>query len=199
MTERDVSKPKLRGAGASLTTAVGRRVVSPDTRRMNLPTENAAPDRTLLIVAANSEVIAFRRADGAIAWRQSFPGGTLLGMPVNYLGAMELAFHGGRVYVGARDRIASVSVTGAARSWDEIALPEPRTAAVFPPRGRPPLRSSAPTGSSASRNAGELVWQSPPGLRPLDGLRDWQCRATCGRGDDIGAPAMTAPGKPARA
>ena len=64
---------------------------------MDPHTENAAEDRTLLVVAANSEVIAFRCADGVIAWRQTFAG-TLLGMPLKYLGAMELAFHGGRVY-----------------------------------------------------------------------------------------------------
>jgi len=134
---------------------------------MNPPTESAAEDRTLLVVAANSEVIAFRRTDGAIAWRQTFAGTPVLGMATKYLGAMELAFHGSRVYVGARDRIICLDyATG------EVVGQVPLPSAVRRPCFLLEADHLYVVGSDrllCFTHGGELVWQSPHGLRLEDG------------------------------
>jgi outer membrane protein assembly factor BamB len=70
-------------------------------------------DRTLVLVALDSEIVAFRRREGAVAWRQSFPVKGLLGSSKRE-GAIEIAIHAGRVYAALDERLMCLDyATGA--------------------------------------------------------------------------------------
>jgi outer membrane protein assembly factor BamB len=128
-------------------------------------TPDTAEDRALLVVAANSEVIAFRRTDGTIAWRQTFSG-SFLGMQTRDMGAMELAFLGGRVYIGARDRIVCLDYTTGA-VVGQVPLPGPVRRPCFLLEGDH-LYVVGSDRLLCFTHGGEFVWQSPHGLSLLD-------------------------------
>jgi outer membrane protein assembly factor BamB len=123
--------------------------------------DDAHDDRSLLLVAADSELVAFRRADGVVAWRQSFPI-TFLGIPAKIGGAVEIAIHQGRVYVGLRDRIVCLEYqTGAIVG--QITLPRMVHRASFLLDGDHLYVASADAILCLTHN-GKTVWESPHGL-----------------------------------
>lgn len=128
--------------------------------------EDAHEDRSLLLVAANSSVTAFRRADGRLAWKQEFPV-TVFGMQVNAMGAMEMAFHGGRVYVAQADRIVCLDYTTGA-VIGQIALPKSARKPCFLLEGDH-LYVVGATDVICLTHSGQVVWQTPHGQNLLHG------------------------------
>ena len=122
---------------------------------------DANEDTTLLLMAVNSTIIAFRRGDGMIAWQKAFDA-QFLGFDVRHLGPMDLVIHQGRVYVGARDRIVCLDYkTGALLG--QMMLPAPVRRPIFLLDG-PHLYVAAADRVLCLDHAGHVVWQTPHGL-----------------------------------
>lgn len=118
-------------------------------------------DGPLIVLASDSQVVAFRRSDGVVAWRHTVQL-SMLGMAVRQLGPMELAFHAGRVYVGANDRVicldyASGHVVG------EVQLPSGARRPSFL-LDRDQLYVCTSDQLLSLTLGGQVVWQSPHGL-----------------------------------
>jgi outer membrane protein assembly factor BamB len=129
--------------------------------------EDAADDRSLLLVAANDEVIAYRRTDGVVAWRQSMPTVKVFGVVASDIGPLEIAIVNGRVYVGLRDRIVCLDYKSGA-VIGQVPLPEAVRRPCFLIDGEHMYIVATETMICMSLD-GRLVWQSPHGLSLMDG------------------------------
>jgi len=140
-------------------------------------------DSALLVVAANSQVVAFRRLDGAVAWRHTVPF-SVLGMAAKQLGTMELALHAGRVYVAASDRLLCLDyATGVLVG--EVALPGGAR--------RPSLLLEGDRLFVCTSDrlvcltlGGEVAWQSPHGLTLIECSPAMGVPGNVRQGDEIG-------------
>ena len=134
-----------------------------------MPSMSPAPlgseDGPLIVLAGNSQVVAFRRSDGAVAWRHTVQL-SMLGMAMKQLGPMELAFHGGRVYVGASDRVICLDY-GNGQVVGEVKLPSNARRPSFL-LDRDQLYVCTSDHLLGLTLGGQIMWQSAHGLTLLE-------------------------------
>jgi len=153
------------------------------TMRPMTPSPAGAEDRSLIVLAANSQVVAFRRSDGGVVWRHTVEY-SVLGMSVKHMAPMELAFHGGRVYVAESDRVicldyASGHVVG------QVQLPGGARRPCFLLEGDN-LYVVSSDRLLCLTHGGDIVWQSAHGLTLLECSPAVGVPGNVRQGDDIG-------------
>jgi outer membrane protein assembly factor BamB len=121
-------------------------------------------DRSLVLIALDSEIVALRRTDGAVAWRQTFPVRGLFGSSKEE-GAMELVIHGGRVYAALDRRLVCLDyATGAVVGQAEIPEGLKRPVMLFDD-GQLFITGASET--ACFDLSGRLAWRTEHGLASM--------------------------------